>query len=160
MSDVKLPDHYDLPSLRFSVLNDTEYAAPVLAEGEGSVSLEALSQDVKWRKPSTVTSDHYQPEQQATRWKYALKSCAGEGAAEDETSVIRDSVTGRLRPATPLEEAKRTWHTVLEVEGIFSKVKVGWMGDGCVSGSDDGMVIWLSGERELAWKGWGGESWR
>jgi hypothetical protein len=121
--DLKPREHYDIPSLKFRVLNDNEPAVsdrvrdgfiregPV-AEAKGAVNIPV------WQ-PKGDLRDLTEPMDgkgqkggvQQRRWKFAFKdasvSSAGRGAAKGGT-VIRDK-TGRLRAASPTEEQGRSW---------------------------------------------------
>jgi len=121
--DLKPREHYDIPSLKFRVLNDNEPAVsdrvrdgfiregPV-AEAKGAVNIPV------WQ-PKGDLRDLTEPMDgkgqkggvQQRRWKFAFKDAsvpsAGRGAAKGGT-VIRDK-TGRLRAASPTEEQGRSW---------------------------------------------------
>ncbi len=124
--DLKPKEHYDIPSLKFRVLNDNETAA---SDGvrDGFVEEEADETDVAaslWRPhdelrdfAASAASKKGQvggsgEGVQQRRWSFAFKDTAlpggGKSGAQKGGTVIRDK-TGRLRAASPGEEQARSW---------------------------------------------------
>ena len=125
--DLKPKEHYDVPSLKFRVLNDAE---PAVSEGvrggfleEGEEEEWVVGEGGLWR-PKEELRDLAASEAsrkgrkggsgegvQQRRWSFAFKDAAlpggGEGGAEGGT-VVRDR-TGRLRAASGKEEKARSW---------------------------------------------------
>lgn len=125
--DVKPREHYDVPSLKFRVLNDHE---PAMSEGvragfleEGEEEEGMVGEGELWKPRGELRdlagSDASRKGRkggsgegvQQRRWSFAFKDAAlpggGEGGAEGGT-VVRDR-TGRLRAASAKEEKARTW---------------------------------------------------
>lgn len=135
--DLKPREHYDVPSLRFRVLNEGEAAVSlsqrdgfVEEEGEGLGQGQGRARKA-WRPEALIPDPSATTKTQkgkATgaglpqrRWSFAFKDTAlggakagssavgGPAGASVGATVVRDARTGRLRAASASEEGRRSW---------------------------------------------------
>ncbi len=122
--DLKPREHYDVPSLRFRVLNDAEAAASLgvrdgFVEEEGGLGKGGGAwrpHDVIHDPSAAAAADANAGALPQRRWSFAFKDSALGGekqkavkGKEGGATVVRDARTGRLRAATGGEEGKRSW---------------------------------------------------
>jgi hypothetical protein len=110
MVESKVPKHYDVPSLRFRVLNDSEAGGIGLEQESGRIS-EAFSATL------ATDADHGTREGlnclrtglldgTEARWRFAFKPVKRGGQ-----TMVQDAVAGALRPASSSEAQSRSWQS-------------------------------------------------